>query len=215
LEAGVTTFVHVSTAAVQGRRGWLDETGRYDLRSPYARAKALAEMGLENVHGPAELRLFRATSVQGIGRPITRSLVNFCNQPALPMAGDGSQPLPLSLIENTSAAIVHLSLATKIEGRYLHPWEGLTVNRMIRLFGCDGPGRTVRIPRFLATFGVEAGYHLGAFSSGTAASAKRAELLVSGQHPASSSMPKVGFRLPFGDERYVMLARAVLGRDQV
>lgn len=41
--AGVRRVIHIGSVAVQGRRDPLDESTAYDLRSPYARARALGE----------------------------------------------------------------------------------------------------------------------------------------------------------------------------
>lgn len=212
LEAGVRTFVHVSTAAVQGRATVLDESGDWDALSPYASAKALGEKALEEVQAPTSLRIYRATSVQGVNRRVTQSLVRLCNAYAVPVAGDGTQALPLSLVENTAAGICHISLGRYESGRYLHPWEGITVNRMVSLFDQGQSRVRIRMPRAVAVPGLMLAYRGALVAPKLGAIAKRADLLVNGQHPGGSSMRRLGFELPHGDEGYSQLAAGITAR---
>ena len=68
--AGVPRLIHISSAAVQGRRDPLDETDELEPLTAYGRSKAAGERVLRQrkVDVPAELVVYRPTSVQGPSR---------------------------------------------------------------------------------------------------------------------------------------------------
>jgi nucleoside-diphosphate-sugar epimerase len=196
-DAGIPAYVHVSSAAVQGRRPVVDESENYDLRSPYAVSKALGEQALAQMSLDTAVRVYRATSVQGPTRAITRSLIAYAQLPIVPCPGDGDQPLPLSLMENAAAAIRTLAAADVADGIFVHPWEGMTLRRFVDLV--NPAARVLRLPRSLLALGVEAGFRVGTRVSRAAALAKRADLLVNGQRSSRSSLERLGFVPPLGD----------------
>lgn len=197
--AGASTFIHVSSAAVQGRRQYLDETDNFDLISDYARSKALGERAAIETSGSLRLYIYRATSVQSPERPITRALVRYCSLAHVPVAGAGSQPLPLSLVQNTAAAITHLA-CTPSSGTYLHPWEGITVSRLIKLVSPNS--LPFAIPQRAASNALRLGYLYGARNSRIAAVTKRLDLLTRGQVSTGTAFSNSGFQPVLGDEGY-------------
>lgn len=209
-EAGVERLVHVSSAAVQGRRRLLDESNDFDLITPYAASKAAGEELLEAAArrcGDTRLLIYRATSVQGAKRSMTASLARFARLPVVPVVGSGSQPLPLALISNVAAAIGFLLSHRAPAGRYVHPWEGMTVARILAALG--GRGKRVHLPERLVSKGIDAAFGVGRLSSGIAAIAKRAELLALGQGVGTSSLTDLGFVPPVGYEGYEQLGLSV------
>ncbi len=156
-EAGVRRFVHVSSAAVQGRLDPLDETSRHCPLSPYGHSKAAGERALfESATGtgtaPAEMVVYRPTSVYGPGRPATRALSRMTARlPAFPLGGAGDQPVPVALIGNVAAGILHAATAAYPGPIVLQPWEGLTCRELLELFGAR---RFVRLPERMVRGGV-------------------------------------------------------------
>jgi len=90
-------FVHVSSAAVQGRRAVLDESAETEAFSPYSRSKALGEKALLRVveeagEGSPEIVMVRATSVQGADRPTTVRLRGVASSRLATVASPGDRP---------------------------------------------------------------------------------------------------------------------------
>jgi nucleoside-diphosphate-sugar epimerase len=194
-EAGCTRLVHVSSAAVQGATRLLDE-GPAAPDTPYALSKALGERLLLDPSAPlrGHTVVYRATSVQGAGRATTESLVRWVRRGVVPAVRGIDPPLPLSLVENTAAAVVHLA-GSALAGVVLHPWEGITVGRLHELVGTPArwrisPGQARRL---LATARrVDRGRR-------REASVRRLELLLLGQEQGSSSLTEDGFLPPVGE----------------
>jgi nucleoside-diphosphate-sugar epimerase len=207
LPAGVQRFVHVSSAAVQGRRPVLDESLDFDWRSPYARTKGLGELALvEHQSDSCQLLIYRATSVQSVERQITRTLLRLAHLPRVPLVGDGGQPLPLALRETTADAIAHLVDAQKFGRINVHPWEGMTARRFFQLV--NPAARFQRLPASTTPVGVELLWSLGTRFATAAAMAKRADLLAFGQRSVSSAMNSSSFVLRSGDQAYADLGTA-------
>lgn len=137
--AAAAKCVHVSSASVQARLQGLDETAITAPNSPYSTSKACAE-DLLRQWAPGTV-IYRATSVQGAERRVTQTLVRLVDLPLVPLAS-GEQPLPLSLIDSTASAIVHIATMGGASGLYLHPWEGVHTGNVISTLG----GRARRLP---------------------------------------------------------------------
>jgi UDP-glucose 4-epimerase len=194
----------VSSAAVQGRRPVLDETYDYDLRSPYARSKALGEVALRDASSDGtQPRVYRATSVQAVERSITQTLLRLAHAPIVPMAGAGDHPLPLSLLDNTAAAIVHTAAAEEVGAVVVHPWEGITTERFFTLVNPEV--RLRRLPPGALSAMNELLWAVAPRSSLAAAMAKRADLMISGQRSTTGELTRTGFVPPIGDEGYAEL----------
>ena len=97
--AGVTRMIHLSSAAVQGRRQVLDETPEVSPFSPYSRSKALGEQSLfasAEALPYLDVLTIRATSVQGRGRSTTESLRRVARSTIASVAAPGTQPTVVS-----------------------------------------------------------------------------------------------------------------------
>lgn len=133
--AGVRRTIHLSSAAVQGRRTVLDESAEVSPFSPYSRSKALGERAFL---AAARVRcvdatVIRATSVQGPGRRTTASLKRVSKSPLASVAGDGQQPTVVSSIDGLVDFITRVSVSTGSLGPVmLQPWEGLSVGDVLR-----------------------------------------------------------------------------------
>ena len=200
--AGVAHLVHVSSAAVQGRRDPLDETADTAPFSPYSSSKALGERLLLDDGGDG-VCVYRPTSVLAAGRGITRSLVAMARLPRVPVVGAGDQPLPVAHIDNVSAAVAHL-VAHRVTGIALHPWEGLDLRTLLLLLG----GRPIHLPGGLRgplCRAVDAGLAHG--GPALAGRLRRVELLLRGQRQDARLLAACGFVLPRGHDAYAELAR--------
>lgn len=175
-------FVHVSSAAVQGRRAVLDETTSVEPFSPYSLSKALGE-GLADLSGAEHLVLYRPTSVQGAGRSVTRSLSRVASSPLASVAAPGSDSTPQVLVANVADAVAFLALhPTEPPRVVLHPWEGLTTAELVRTLGRREP---LRVPRVLARGLITAGYAVGSRSGRMLGLVRRVDMLWFGQRQVS------------------------------
>ena len=212
-EAGVRRMVHVSSAASQGRLDPLDETPFTAPVTPYADSKARGEAMLLNgqVTTPQEIVVYRPTSVQGVNRTMTQQLIRLAGLPAIPTCGRGEAPLPITLIENVAAGIVHVCLASSPPAIVLQPWEGMTVHRLIE---CFGQGRLLNVPSPLARSGLGLLRAGGHFVPTLAATSRRLELIAFGQRQDAQALPRLGFTPPLGRAAYGGLAERA-GRGTV
>ena len=207
--AGVRRFVHVSSAAVQGSRDPLDESMSHAPLTPYARSKALGEKLLGTaLPVPPELVLFRPTSVQGAGRPMTASLCRLVSRRLAPVFGDGEVPLPLALVENVAAAAVELATAPSLPDVVLYPWEGMTLRELIDL---AGRARAIAIPTWCGKLAVGCLMTAGHGAAAAASVGRRLELLVHGQRQDARFLPALGFRPPVGRDGYARLCHTTVG----
>lgn len=178
----VARFVHVSSAAVQGRRPVLDETPAVAPFSPYSESKALGEKLAVSVRDTSVL--YRPTSVQGPGRPVTRSLVRLSSSPLASVAAPGQDPTPQVLVANAADAVAFLVTdAASPPQVVLHPWEGLTTAELVRVLGGREPRR---VPRRVARALVSTGYALGRSSGRVQGAVRRIEMLWFGQGQETS-----------------------------
>lgn len=194
--------VHVSSAAVQSGLPGLDEGAATAPTSAYSWSKADGEVLFEEAvaHGA----VYRATSVQGRQRQVTRALLRLVDLPALPLAHP-ARPIPLSLISTTASAISHLALSAEASGRYLHPWEGVDTDNLVRALG--GSARRVPVP---ARAGSGALRVLRRLSSDgqrprLASLANRASLLLEGVTVEATRLAETGWYPPADTRGYAAL----------
>jgi len=159
--AGVRRFVHLSSAAVQGHRAFLDESSYVQPFSAYSRSKALGEDALAaRSQKDCSVVTIRATSVQGPGRQTTLTLVRVAATPLASVAGRGEAPTPVSsvhaLTEFTAAVA---SYDGEVPPVVLQPWEGATVADVLRAAGGREPKR---LPRWFCKASLKAGYAVSA-----------------------------------------------------
>lgn len=186
IQAGVPRVLHLSSAAVQGRRAILDETAEVEPFSPYSRAKALGELGIlviaeerREVEPATDLVVVRATSVQGSGRHTTDSLRRIARSPLASVAYPGDQPTVVSSVGGLARFVGDLGRCTEASTTIrMQPWEGLSVADVLRLAGGREPRR---LPRWLCGSLLAVGRSLGAIMPEVAGLVRRIELMWLGQ----------------------------------
>ena len=194
-DAGASRFIHLSSAAVQGRSAVLDESADTHPFSPYSLSKALGEPALDLVgreahgeqalHTPAaehaapETVVVRATSVQGAGRPTTAALVRLAQSRLATVASPGTASSPVTSVEALADLVLALGqFDGALPARVLQPWEGLTVRSVLDAAG----GRPRMLPRTLCRLMVSGGYGASTVLGGRLdGQVRRAELLWFGQ----------------------------------
>lgn len=206
--AGVTRVLHLSSAAVQGRREVLDESSEVAPFSPYSRSKALGEGALLTlaVNRPSgldpDLVIVRATSVQGTGRDTTQELKRFAGSPLATVAKPGTQPTVVSSLPGLVSFVYRVGAETApVSTILLQPWEGLTVSDVLRLAGGREPRR---LPSWACHTVVASGRAVGRVVPEVAGIVRRLELMWFGQAQVPGSLAAVS------DERNAWLA-TILG----
>lgn len=176
-QAGVGRMVHVSSAAVQGRRV-LDETESMVPQSPYALSKALAERLLREDSGTPVIR-YRPTSVQGPRRRVTQSLVRLAESPAAFVAAPGNDPSPQTSADRVGNAVTILVNPMHTPPSIvMHPWEGTTTRSVLADLGGRSPRTLSRELARAAVRAAEATHRISRRNSGRA---RRLDLLLFGQ----------------------------------
>jgi nucleoside-diphosphate-sugar epimerase len=209
-DAGVPRFVHVSSAAVQGRRDPLDESPTVAPVSLYAESKAAAELALLGaparvIHAPLVVA-YRATSVHGEGRSLTAEFATFATRHRwLPVLGTEGRATPLALVDNVAAGLLACAVADDPPSIVLHPFEGMTTRTVLELFG--GPVRRGRVlPAATARAVMAASRTVGTFLPKSLPTLRRVEVLLVGQGQESSWLDRQGFKLPYGIDEWEKLA---------
>lgn len=177
---GLERFVHISSAAVQGRLPRLTETPVFAATSAYARSKALAEQALLD-RAWGRTVILRATSVHGVERSITRRLVRLAHSRASVVASPGSAPTPQVHVAQVARAVnVLTNLDVDPPAIVLQPWEGFTTTSFLTMLS---PRRDPRpLPAWVCRPPLEAVLGMGGFVPANVwANARRAEMLLFGQ----------------------------------
>lgn len=179
---GDARLVHVSSAAVQGRREVLDESAAHASFSPYSESKALGER-LVLALAPSGVN-YRPTSVQGPERDVTAMLRRVCRAPLASVARPGTDPSPQVLVANVADAAAFLALVEEdVPPIVLHPWEGLTTRDVVLLLGRRKPAL---LPRRVARACLSLAGALGRSSGRVAGLVRRVEMLWFGQRQTGS-----------------------------
>lgn len=208
--AGVTRFVHVSSATVQGDAAVLDDGPARDGFSPYSHSKALGE-DLVRRFGPETAVIYRPPGVHAASRAVTRSLARLASSPLCAVAAPGTDPTPQSLLPNVADAIAFLALCEEAPPAIVaHPWEGLTTGGLMQLLGCR---RARRLPRRLAAWIVACTKTGGRSFPWVAAQGRRLELLWFGQAQAESWLTRRGWHPPVGSEGWQQISLQLQQRD--
>lgn len=162
-DAGVRRFVHLSSAAVQGHRPYLDETSYVQPFSAYSRSKALGERALAaRTSRECSAVTVRATSVQGPGRPTTATLARLAASPLASVAGAGTAPSPVSSVDSLVQFIITVGQHTgRVPAVVLQPWERSTVAGVLE---AAGGRRPVRLPAWLCRSALWCGYRLSSLA---------------------------------------------------
>lgn len=196
-EAGVSRFVHLSSASVQGHRRVIDESSDRAPFSSYSRSKALGEEVLELLGAGAgdgstvdgagapgtSIVTIRATSVQGPSRPTTTSFVKVARSPLASVASPGTAPTPVSSINALAWFVVETAAhPSPVPPLVLQPWEGLSVTDVLEA----GSGRKPRqLPGWLCRTVLKSGYFVsGLLGERLHGPIRRVELMWFGQEQA-------------------------------
>lgn len=178
IRAGVRRFIHISSAAVQGRE-LLDETPRVAPFSPYSRSKALGEQWLSTVpRSDLEVSILRPTSVHGRGRRVTQQVIRLASGPFSSYAGT-PRSTPQTLAVTVARSVLKVATYTGDAPRIvLTPDERLTTESFLRLVSGRRPKK---VPEPLARLMVRAAEIAGRLHPRLASYARRLELLWFGQ----------------------------------
>ena len=162
--AGVRRFVHLSSAAVQGHRPSLDESGQVEPFSPYSRSKALGEQALAaRPAGSCSVVTIRATSVQGPGRPTTERLARLAGSPLASVAAPGTAPTPVSSVDALARFVQLVAMYPgDVPAVVLQPWEQASVSDVLQ---AAGGRRPLHLPAWLCRLVLRVGYGLSSLAS--------------------------------------------------
>ncbi|PPB50690.1 epimerase [Arthrobacter pityocampae] len=209
--AGARRVIHLSSAAVQGRTGLLDETGTVRPFSAYSRSKALGEqaLALAAAREPSlSVVTVRATSVQGEGRPTTAALARLARSPLASVASPGTARSPITSVDSLADLVLALGRYDgALPPRVLQPWEGLTVRTVLEAAG--GHPRT--LPAALCRAAVRGGYALSSLVRGRLdGHVRRVELMWFGQDQVTGWVTDQGL-VPAARVREVLAGAATPG----
>ncbi|WP_131105983.1 NAD-dependent epimerase/dehydratase family protein [Ornithinimicrobium sufpigmenti] len=200
-------LVHMSSAAVQGRRPALDSSAEYAPFSPYSASKAAGERAV--LAHSSTACIYRPPGVHGPDRAVTQKLVRLARGRWATVASPGDQNSPQALIENVADAIAFLATTEEELPRIVHhPSEGLTVSSLLHLLGGRPPRR---VPQTLASAAISAAFLAGRARPGLQGHARRLEMVLVGQEQAPSWLTAVGWRAPYCAGRWAELGRTSLG----
>ena len=186
-------LVHISSAAVQGRRSALDDSPDTTPLTPYARSKAAGERLVRQFASSAVV--YRPPGVHGVARPVTRSLIRLAAGPASSVASPGDGNAPQALIQDVADAVAFLALCeTPPPPIVHHPSSGLTTASLLRLLG--GGRRPRQVPRRAARAVVGLSLAAGRLYAPLAAQARRLEVLWFGQGQSPSWLTAQGWQPP-------------------
>lgn len=175
VRAGVSRFVHVSSAAVQGRLR-LDDSDRRQPHSPYARSKALGEqLLLAEPPGATRLVIYRPVGVHDASRLTTRTVVRLTSSRFAAVARTPQGPSPQLTRDEMGEAIAGVVAHPDPPVIVAHTGSGLTPYDLSSLLGDHRP---LRVPNVLARVAVRAA---ALYRPGWG---RRAEVLLFGQRVA-------------------------------
>ena len=191
--AGVSRFVHVSSAVVQHDKPVLDESE--DLRpfSPYSSAKVAGEQVLrEQLPGVTVVR-YRPPSVHG-----RRTAGDPDDRPDRQLTDGhrrrrGDRPSPQAQLPNVAAAIAFVATTDRTPPAVVvHPCEGVTTGGLMR--DLSGGREPRHLPPPLARLVVRVAKLAGRVHRPTAANARRIEMLWFGQGQSHQLAGRQRFR---------------------
>lgn len=201
-------FVHVSSAAVQGRRPVLDSSAETDPFSPYSASKARGEEAA--LRFPNAI-VYRPPGVHGAERPVTAALAKVARSPLACVAGDGSRNTAQALIENVGDAVAFLATCSESPPRVVHhPSEGITVAALLSDLGGKAP---VRLPSFVASAVVDLTYQASKIRPGLQGIARRLETMWFGQEQAPSWLMEAGWTPPRGRPEWQRIGSVLAKRS--
>lgn len=189
-------FVHVSSAAVQGRIDTLDASNIRHPFSAYSASKAVGEEAA--IRANPEAVIYRPPGVHAPDRRVTVALARVARSRLSAVAAPGTANTPQALLVNVAHAIAFLALCEQTPAKVVtHPSEGLSTADLMRLLGGKEP---VRLPFGLAralAATVRAG---GRLSPHVASNSRRLEMLWFGQGQDTSWLSEQGWVAPAGHQ---------------
>ncbi|MGX1597901.1 NAD-dependent epimerase/dehydratase family protein [Dietzia maris] len=195
-------FVHVSSAAVQGRRKTLDADPSTSPFSPYSESKALGEAAALR---HARTCVYRPPGVHGPDRSVTKTIAKLARTRASSVAGDGTGNTAQALIGNVADAIAYLATCDETPPPIVsHPSEGLTTSNLLEALGGRAPRR---VPRTLARGTVSVAFAAGLLDARLTVQARRLEMLWFGQQQAESWLSRAGWTAPHQQDAWRELGR--------
>lgn len=204
----IPRLIHVSSAAVQGRKKVLDASPADGAVTPYGRSKAAGERLVQECFPQAVL--YRPPGVHDSDRGVTRAVIRVASSSVSSVAGEGDFPSAQALLPNVASAIVFLAMAQANPPNVVsHPREDLTTGSLLRLLGDREPHK-VPIPVARAAVGL--GIAMGRILPFVGAQARRLESLWFGQAQAISWLEGQGWRSPLGVSGWVELGDIVRER---
>lgn len=190
-------YIHLSSAAVQGRRRVLDESSVVAPFSAYSESKAIGEQALLDYSAPTEgtdsldVVIVRATSVQGAGRSTTVQLQKLARSPLASVARPGNQPTVVSSLDGLVRFLTHVGkCAGQVPRIVLQPWEGATTREVLLHAGGREPKQ---LPAWLCSGFVTVGYLVGRVLSPINGLTRRVELMWFGQEQEAAWAERIGF----------------------
>ena len=191
-----TRVVHLSSAAVQGRRRVLDESMETNPFSPYSHSKALGEAALRvyiaerPVCASPSLVIVRATSVQGVGRQTTAQLQRLARSPFASVARPGNAPSVVSSLRGLVEFVVQVGeYPGDVPMIVLQPWEGMTTSSVLVIAGGRAPWK---VPVWACRALVTIGYSIGRAFEPANGVVRRIELMWFGQQQNAKWAKSVG-----------------------
>jgi UDP-glucose 4-epimerase len=209
--AGVKRYVHLSSAAAQGRLD-LDESARTAPFSPYSHSKALGERALLAEAG-IETVIFRSTWVHDRGRANTLSLIRLARSGAACVAGDGTRPTPQVLIGDIADSVSYLVRSRVSPPRIVtQPANGMTTAGILRLLGGREPRHLpVPVARLMVP-AVRIGERMGTKANSIA---RRVEMLLFGKrHAVPGWLAEQGLVPRVVPDEWTRLAEGVTRREE-
>lgn len=189
-------LIHISSAAVQGRKAVLDSTLAWRPFSPYSASKAEGERAL--LGAGDHVCIYRPPGVHGTDRSVTRTLVRLACSSFSSVASPGELNTPQALAENVGDAVAFLATSRRtLPSIVHHPSEGLTTASLLTALG-GRPPRMIPAPVALAT--VRAMYVAAHARAGLEGQARRLEVLWFGQEQAPSWLSEAGWQAPVTHE---------------
>ncbi|QHO70942.1 hypothetical protein BHD05_03265 [Marisediminicola antarctica] len=195
--AGCARYIHLSSAAVQGRCEVLDESAATRPFSPYSRSKAVGEGALlaylaefDSDDSP-EVVIVRATSVQGLDRATTVQLRRVATSPIASVARPGNRPSVVSSVRGLVDFVAEVGAHRhSVPTIVLQPWEGLTTSHVLELAG----GRTpTMLPLAVCRAVLAVGFAAGSVAPPLRGIVRRVEVMWMGQAQNATWARSAGF----------------------
>lgn len=193
--------VHVSSAAVQGRKTILDASDDVDGFSLYARSKIAGENAVREAN--PEAVIFRPPGVHGPNRSVTRTISRLARSRLASVAAPGTNNSPQAQIDNVADAIAFLA-TTPLKPPFVvtHPSEQLSTASLMEALGGRRP---ILVPRPLALVTVNAAFATSRIIPRLSNQARRLEVLWFGQEQAPSWLTAARWKPPVGQSGWEKL----------